>query len=152
MPGRPPPCARRASRQRRFSVTLITFVTLQIVLVQSSHSNVDVTNHGDAQFETSITLDPLNPTNRVVGYIDTRYPCNLARRYDCRAVGVGWFLNGQWSTQPLREIHANFNIYGYQTDPSVAAYKNGVFYYAYLDVDNSAFRRNRLVVPLCQHA
>src|SRR2546428_2312772 len=95
---------------------------------------------GDARFsnnsdqeETTIAVNPRDPLNLVAGYHDTREINPIPGAEICRFAystdgGATWTAGGQ---TPLEEEPSQT----FCADPSIAADANGVFYYAYLDVN-----------------
>jgi len=101
--------------------------------------NVDVTQSSAAQNETAIALDPSNPLNLVAG-------TNDYRTGDAQA-GVSYSFDGgvTWTASTLELLDSTSGKYGVQGDPAIAPYRNGVFYYAYIDF-NRGDSNNRLAV------
>ncbi|MFQ5737527.1 MAG: sialidase family protein [Acidobacteriota bacterium] len=102
-------------------------------------SNVNVTQNSSPQNETTIAADPDNPLNLVAGTNDYRAGDS--------GPGFAYSFDGglTWQSDTLAAINPAFGKYDAQGDPAVAAYRGGVFYYAYIDFSRSS-DRNRLVL------
>ena len=102
-------------------------------------SNVNVTQNSSPQNETSIAADPANPFNLVAGTNDYRYG-------DADA-GFAYSLDGgaTWVSDTLAGIHPTHGKFDGQGDPAIAPYRNGVFYYAFIDFSRTT-DENRLAV------
>ncbi len=102
-------------------------------------TNVNVTMDTRPQNETSIAADPDDPLNLVAGTNDYRYG----------EVDAGFaytFDRGQtWQANTLDGVNSALGKYDAQGDPAVAAYRGGVFYFAYIDF-NRGDDQNRLAV------
>jgi hypothetical protein len=101
--------------------------------------NVNATQNGAPQNETTIAADPANPLNLIGGTNDYRYGDSEA--------GIAYSFDGgaTWTANTLDAVNTNLGKYSTQGDPAVAAYRNGVFYYAFIDFNRSD-DRNRLGV------
>lgn len=104
-----------------------------------STENINVTLNDRAQNETSIAADSENPLNLVAGTNDYRFGDS--------DVGVAYSFDGgaTWTANTLDGIDPSLGKYSTQGDPAVAAHRNGVFYYAFIDF-NRDDDRNRLGV------
>ncbi len=101
--------------------------------------NVNTTQNGAPQNETTIAIDPDNSRNLVGGTNDYRYG-------DAQA-GVATSLDGgrTWSADTLNGLDTTLGKYDAQGDPAIAPYRGGVFYYAFIDF-NRGDDQNRLGV------
>jgi len=101
--------------------------------------NVNATQNGGAQNETSIAADPENPMNLVGGTNDYRYGDSGA--------GVAYSFDGgaTWTANTLDGIDTSLGKYSTQGDPAVVAHRDGVFYYAFIDFNRND-DQNRLGV------
>ncbi len=102
-------------------------------------ANVNTTQNGGPQNETTIALDPLDPLNVVGGTNDYRFG-------DAQA-GVAVTFDGgtSWTATTLDALDTTLGKYSTQGDPAIVAYPGGVFYYAYIDF-NRFDEQNRLAV------
>lgn len=102
-------------------------------------TNVNVTMNPSAQNETSIAVDPANPLNLVGGANDYRYG-------DAQA-GYAYSLDGgaTWASNTLDGAYPTHGKYDAQGDPAIAPYRDGIFYYAFIDFSRTDYR-NRLGV------
>ena len=101
--------------------------------------DVNVTENAQQQNETAIAADPSHPGNLVAG-------CNDYRNGDSD-VGVAYSFDGgeSWTASTLAALDPSLGKYDAQGDPAIAAYRDGVFYYAFIDFSRSD-DRNRLAV------
>ncbi len=101
--------------------------------------NVDVTVDPDPQNETSIAVNPDDPLNLVAGANDYRYG-------DSEAGFAVSFDGGEtWAADTLDGQDDSLGKYDAQGDPAVAAFRGGVFYYAFIDFNRND-GQNRLAV------
>jgi hypothetical protein len=107
--------------------------------VDFASSNVNTTLNESPQNETWIAVDPNNPLNLVGGSNDYRFG-------DAQA-GVACSFNGggTWTSTTLDALDTTLGKYDAQGDPAIAALRNGVFYYAFIDFNRND-GRNRLAV------
>lgn len=102
-------------------------------------TNVNVTQDPEAQNETSIAADPADPLNLVAGANDYRYG-------DAQA-GIAYSFDGgaTWVADTLDGLDTDLGKFDAQGDPAIAAYRNGVFHYAFIDFSRTT-AENRLAV------
>ncbi len=104
--------------------------------------NVDATRDPGPQNETTIALDPANPANLVGGSNDYGHGDSQA--------GVATSFDGgaTWTATTLKLLDPSLAKYDAQVDPAVAAHREGVFYYAFIDFDRGPGGKvqNRLAV------
>lgn len=94
-------------------------------------ANVNVTQDSRPQVETAIAADPANPDNLVGGVADYRFGDSDA------GVAFSFDAGETWSASTLAGINPALGKYDAQGDPAVAAYKDGVFYYSFIDFNRS---------------
>jgi hypothetical protein len=101
--------------------------------------NVNTTTNQAPQNETSMAVDPGFPLNVVGGTNDYRHG-------DVDA-GFAVSLDGgkTWFADTLAGVNPALGKYDAQGDPAVAAYRSGIFYYAFIDFNRND-DQNRLAV------
>lgn len=132
--------------------TLATVGTIDTLVVgtptASSQNNVNATNDGHPQNETSIAQDPTNLQSFLIGPNDWRL-CPGQQVVGCADAGVTYSLAGgavgTWTNTTLATLNPLLGKYTTEGDPSVVALGNGVFYYAFLDLEALSTERNRLL-------
>ena len=107
--------------------------------VERFTSNVNVTQNVEPQNETTIAFDPNNPVNLVAGTNDYRYGDTDA--------GFAYSFDGgaTWQSDTLNGVNPALGKYDAQGDPAIAAYGDGIFYFAFIDF-NREDNQNRLAV------
>jgi hypothetical protein len=93
-------------------------------------ANIDVSNQNDAQWETSIDVNPVNPQNLVAASINSNH--SVVRAYYSQDGG------NSWKTSDL-PLHVQGQQFPFAADPSVAFDSRGNVYVAYNAIDNGFF-------------